>query len=88
MYSHRFPPLTRAELRELWERNPLPAVRRLLWEVYRLRAVALRAADLIRTLRHQGDDNRLAPMSQSMLKNVEEVLRQEAVVKEDEGRRL
>jgi len=35
------PPLTKAKLREIQDRNPEPAdVRALLWEVKRLRALA------------------------------------------------
>jgi len=40
------PPLTSEELQAIqdWERtHPSPAVRRLLWEVFRLRTIALRA---------------------------------------------
>lgn len=36
-------PLTDAQMRALWERNPSPEVRALLWEVFRLRGIALRA---------------------------------------------
>ncbi len=57
-------------------------------EVYRLCAVTLRAADLVRTMRHQGDDKRIAPMSNSVLTSLDEALREEAVVKEDEAGRL
>ena len=88
MSIHRFPSLTREQLRAIWERNPLPVVRRLLWEVYRLRVVVLRTSGFVRMLRHQGDHERLAPMSKTLLTSVEEVLRDESVVKEDDARRL
>ncbi|KAA0178850.1 hypothetical protein FX016_23250 [Cupriavidus gilardii] len=39
-------PLTRAELKAMYQRNRSPEVRALLWEVARLQAVARRAAQL------------------------------------------
>lgn len=43
------PPLTRADLVAIQERNPDSAdVRALLWEVKRLRALVLRSHDLVR----------------------------------------
>jgi hypothetical protein len=37
MRAHRhLPPLTAAELAALYEENPLPVVRQLLWEIHRL----------------------------------------------------
>jgi hypothetical protein len=44
----RFPPLTSDQLREIWQRAPIAAVRRLLWEIHRLRALVLRANDFVR----------------------------------------
>jgi hypothetical protein len=42
--SHRrFPPLTAAELADIYDRNPTPAVLRLLWEIHRLRSTIARA---------------------------------------------
>lgn len=37
------PPLTATELAEIYDRNPTPVVRRLLWEIHRLRSTILRA---------------------------------------------
>lgn len=34
----------------IYETNPTPAVKRLLWEIHRLRAAVLRANDLLRAL--------------------------------------
>jgi hypothetical protein len=36
----RRPPLTRRELRQIGQSNKTPAVRDLLWEIHRLRAIA------------------------------------------------
>lgn len=45
------PPLTRAELSAIRERNPNhPDVLALLWEIRRLRALVLRTDDLLRAL--------------------------------------
>lgn len=45
--SRGFPPaLTKAELRALFERCPTPEVKRLLWEIARLQALAQRAQDV------------------------------------------
>jgi len=39
----RYPPLSTGQLRAIWKRSPTPAVRLLLWEIYRLRLVAIHA---------------------------------------------
>jgi hypothetical protein len=44
------PKLTRTDLRKLWLSNPTPEVQTLLWEIKRLRAIVLRADQLVRTL--------------------------------------
>lgn len=45
------PPLTRAQLHEIQERNPdSPDVRALLWEIKRLRGIVLRADQVQRSL--------------------------------------
>ncbi|MBN3814767.1 hypothetical protein [Paraburkholderia sp. Ac-20347] len=42
--NHRhFPPLTAAELADIYDRHPLPVVLRLLWEIHRLRSTISRA---------------------------------------------
>lgn len=42
--NHRhFPPLTAAELADIYDRHPLPVVLRLLWEIHRLRSTVSRA---------------------------------------------
>jgi hypothetical protein len=47
---HHPPPLTAAELAEIYDRNPTPAVLRLLWEIHRLRSTILRANQIRLTI--------------------------------------
>lgn len=69
------PPLTRADLVAIQERNAESAdVRTLLWEVKRLRALALRTHDLLR----QGTSSTGAMMANSL----RTTLKDEPVVKE------
>jgi len=50
---HR-PPLTAAELAEIYDREPTPTVRRLLQEIHRLRATVLRANQIRRMIGKHG----------------------------------
>jgi hypothetical protein len=84
----RYRPLSGEQLRAIYETNPTPAVKRLLWEIHRLRAVVLRADDFVRTLARYKGDSRLDPGSGLALANLREALHEEPVVKEDEARRL
>lgn len=43
---YQFPRHTKAQLRTIYERNPCPEVRELLWEIHRLRVLLLRADQL------------------------------------------
>jgi hypothetical protein len=45
-------PLTAARLAELYDQDPSPLVRELLWEIHRLRAVILRAHQVRSTIGH------------------------------------
>jgi len=47
-------PLSAAQLRAIYETNPSPAVKRLLWEIHRLRATVLAADQLSRRLAETG----------------------------------
>ena len=78
-------PLTRDQLRATYEANPLSPVRRLLWEIHRLRAVVLRA-NFMRALDRFGGDGKLDPGSRMALTSLREALREEPVVKEDEAK--
>jgi hypothetical protein len=84
----RSPPLTSDQLRGIWQRAPIPAVRRLLWEIHRLRALVLRANDFVRMATHRGADKRMDSTSSALLDGLRESLEDEPVVKEDEARRM
>lgn len=45
-----FPRLTRQQLRAIYERNPCPEVKELLWEIHRLQILLQRADQLQRML--------------------------------------
>lgn len=61
-------------------------VERLLWEVHRLRAVVLRANDLVRAIDY--NDTKLDPASGLALKSLHEALEGEPVVQEDATKRI
>jgi hypothetical protein len=63
----RYHPLTRDQLRTIYDANPVPAVRRLPWEIHRLRAGVLRANDLVRAMDRFKGQNRLDPGSELAL---------------------
>ena len=84
----RFPPLNSDQLRELWQRAPIAAVRRLLWEIHRLRALVLRANDFVRSATYYKAEQRMDTTSRSLLEGLRESLKEEPVVKEDDARRL
>ena len=84
----RFPALSREQLRAIWERAPSPAVRLLLWEIHRLRAVVLHAHAFVRQATDRGIDKGMDSTSAALLAGLRESLRDEPVVKEDaDGRR-
>jgi hypothetical protein len=84
----RYRPLTSEQLRAIYEANPTPAVKRLLWEIHRLRASVLRADDFVRALERHKGESRLDPGSGIALTSLREALREEPVVKEEAARRL
>jgi hypothetical protein len=63
----RFPPLTRDQLRELWQRAPIAGVRRLLREIHRLRALVLRANDFVRMATYYKAEQRMDTTSRGLL---------------------
>lgn len=48
------PKLTKSDLHSIGQRSNSPDVRALLWEIHRLRGIALRADQLIKTLGPMG----------------------------------
>jgi hypothetical protein len=81
----RFPPLTSDQLRAIYEANPSTAVRRLLWEIHRLRVVAIHADDFVRMAVYHKSDTRLDPHSLAMFKNLQRLVGAEPLVKEREA---
>jgi hypothetical protein len=84
----RFPPLTREKLRAVWERSRTPAVRRLLWEIHRLRALVLRASDFARMITYHRLERHMDSTSRTLFEGLRDSLKDEPVVKEDEARRV
>jgi hypothetical protein len=84
----RFPPLSRDQFRAIWKRAPGPAVKLLLWEVHRLRALVLRANDFVRHATSSGAARTMDTTSSALLDGLRESLDDEPVVREDEARRL
>ena len=82
----RYRPLSSEQLRAIYETNPTPAVKRLLWEIHRLRAAVLRANDLLRALDHY--QTKVHPQAELAVVGLREAVKDEPVVKEDEARRL
>jgi len=60
----------------------------LLWEIHRLRALVLRANDLIRSMSARGGDRTLDSTTQALLVGLRAELAREPVVQEDDARRL
>lgn len=48
--------LSAADLRAIWQRNPTPDVRDLLWEIYRLQDIARQAQSVVTLARMWGID--------------------------------
>ena len=84
----RFPPLTSDQLRAIWQRAPIAAVRLLLWEIHRLRALVLRANDFVRMATYYKAEQRMDTTSRSLLEGLRESLKEEPVVKEEDARRI
>ena len=84
----RFTPLTRHQLRAIWEHSRLPVVRSLLWEIHRLRALVLRANDFVRMATYHRLDRHMDSTTRTLFSGLQEGLKEEPVVKEDEQRRM
>ena len=75
-------PLTAAQLRTIYETNPSPAVKRLLWEIHRLRGTVLVADQLSRRLGEIGIAARADTTTQLIINLLAERLRSEPAVLE------
>jgi hypothetical protein len=75
-------PLTRQQLRQIGERSPSRDTRDLLWEIHRLRAIALRSDQLLRRLLELGVLARLDPTTKMISDGLWDALRDEPAVAE------
>jgi hypothetical protein len=80
-------PLTRQQLRQIWERSPTRDVRDLLWEIHRLRAIALRSYQLQARLLEAGPVSQFDPTTKLLADCLAEALRNEPAVIESEAAR-
>jgi hypothetical protein len=80
-------PLTRQQLRQIWERSRTRGVRDLLWEIHRLRAIALRSHQLQTRLLEAGLFSRFDPTTKLIVDGLAEALREEPAVFESEAAR-
>jgi hypothetical protein len=78
----RYQPLTSDQLRAIYEASPTPAVRRLLWEIHRLRATILIADQLHQRLTETGAAARTDTTTQLLIGSLQERLKDEPVVRE------
>jgi hypothetical protein len=85
-FRTRRSPLTRARLRTLWERNPSPEVRALLWEVHRLRMLVLASQRVALRISAAGDFSRLDLTTQTMIDELRGRLIDEPVCQEESDR--
>ena len=63
-------------------------MRMLLWEIHRLRALVLRANDFVRQAKYHGLYRHMDTTTQTLFKGLQDSLKQEPVVAEDEARRM
>ena len=80
----KYQPLTRDQLRAFYEASPTPAVRRLLWEIHRLRATILAADQLYQRLIETGTAARADTTTQLLIGSLQERSKDEPVVRERE----
>jgi hypothetical protein len=78
----KYQPLSSDQLRAIYEVSPTPAVRRLLWEIHRLRATILAADQLNQRLIETGAAARLDTTTQLLVGSLHERLKDEPVVRE------
>lgn len=79
---YKLPKLTAEDLRGILNVYPHPEVRTLLWEIYRLRLLVLRADQLTRVM-----DAGCAATTQQVLATLRDELVGEPCIKEDAARR-
>ena len=80
----KYEPLNSDQLRAIHKVNPTPGVRRLLWEIHRLRATILAADQLNQRLIETGAAARLDTTTQLLIGSLQERLKDEPSVRERE----
>ena len=80
----RYPPLSTDQLRAIWKRSPSPAVRLLLWEIYRLRLVAIHAHSYTKFMIGRGAARRMDGTEKILFEQLRDIVAKEPVVKESE----
>ncbi|WP_157793000.1 hypothetical protein [Bordetella genomosp. 8] len=85
----RYPALFHKELRALWDANPCPEVRRLLWEIARLHGRLVDAYDLIGRLREQQIDYQasICLMNMRVVLEAEPSVRRELAIRQRDAAR-
>jgi len=83
----RYPPLSTGQLRAIWKRSPTPAVRLLLWEIYRLRLVAIHAHSYTKFMITRGAPRRMDSAENILFEQLRDAVVKEPVVKESEASR-
>jgi hypothetical protein len=84
--STKYPPLTKGQLRAIYEDAPTRPVKRLLCEIHRLRAVVLLAHDFVRSIDRHRHSNTLTTASYDALNKLRHALDREPVVREEGNR--
>jgi hypothetical protein len=84
--STKYPPLTKGQLRAIYEDAPTRPVKRLLWEIHRLRAVVLLAHDFVRSIDRHRHSNTLTTGSYDALDRLRSALDREPAVREEGNR--
>ena len=66
-----YPPMTHDELREISRAAPSPTVKRLLWEIKRLRAVEARVGEVLQAIKSPGPTH---PTTMILIQTLEDAL--------------
>jgi len=80
----RYPPLSTDQLRAIWKRSPTPAVRLLLWEIHRLRLVAIHAHSYTKFMISRGAPRRMDTTEKILFDQLRDIVAREPAVKESE----
>ena len=82
----RYPPLSTDQLRAIWKRSPSPTVRLLLWEIYRLRLVAINAHSYVKLAVYRGERKGMDTTLAILFDGLQRALEEEPVIQESQAR--